>query len=82
MCDHDYSRVTAKMVADAAKKGDELALNVFTRAMEYIGIGISDLVNMFNPELIVIGGGVSLAGDILLHWGCIYWAGPVELQFR
>jgi glucokinase-like ROK family protein len=64
MCEKDINKVTAKMVADAAKKGDELALNVFTRAMEYIGIGISDLINMFNPELIVIGGGVSLSGDI------------------
>ena len=52
------------MVADAAREGDELALNVFTRAMEYIGIGISSLVNVFNPELVTIGGGVSLAGNI------------------
>jgi len=60
----DYSKVTAKMVADAAKEGDEMALNVFTRAMEYIGLGISNLIGIFNPDLIVIGGGVSLAGDI------------------
>ena len=60
----DYSKVTAKMVADAAKEGDEMALNVFTRAMEYIGLGISNLIEIFNPDLIVIGGGVSLAGDI------------------
>jgi len=60
----DINRVTTKMVADAAKEGDELALNVFSRAMDYIGIGIANLVNLFNPELIVIGGGVSMAGDI------------------
>jgi predicted NBD/HSP70 family sugar kinase len=60
----DYSKVTAKMVADAAKEGDEMALNVFTRAMEYIGLGISNLIGIFNPDLIVIGGGVSFAGDI------------------
>ena len=41
-----------------------LALNVFKRAMEYIGIGVANLVNLFNPEMIVIGGGVSMAGDI------------------
>jgi len=52
------------MVADAAKQGDELAMNVFIRAMEYIGIGVANLVNIFNPEMIVIGGGVSMAGDI------------------
>lgn len=64
MCRGDFSKVTAKMVADAAKDGDEMALNVFTRAMEYIGLGISNLIQIFNPELIVIGGGVSMAGDI------------------
>jgi len=64
LCDGDISRVTTKMVADAAKEGDELALNVFKRAMEYIGIGVANLVNLFNPEMIVIGGGVSMAGDI------------------
>jgi len=64
MCGGDISKVTAKMVADAARKGDEMAYNVFTRAMEYIGIGLSNLINIFNPELITIGGGVSLAGDI------------------
>jgi glucokinase-like ROK family protein len=67
MCNGDINRVTAKMVADAARQGDELALNVFTRAMEYIGIGISSLVNVFNPELVTIGGGVSLAGDIFFN---------------
>jgi glucokinase-like ROK family protein len=64
LCDSDISAVTAKMVAEAANKGDELALNVFKRAIEYIGIGIANLVNLFNPEMIVIGGGVSMAGDI------------------
>jgi predicted NBD/HSP70 family sugar kinase len=64
MCGGDISKVTTKMVADAAKAGDEMALNVFSRAMEYIGIGVANLVNLFNPEMIVIGGGVSMAGDI------------------
>lgn len=64
MCKGDFSKVTAKMVADAAKEGDELAMNVFNRAMEYIGLGISNMVGIFNPDLIVIGGGVSMAGDI------------------
>lgn len=67
MCNGDISKVTTKMVADAAKEGDELAMSVFKRAMEYIGIGIANLVNLFNPELIVIGGGVSLAGDIFFE---------------
>ena len=60
----NINKVTAKMVVDAAKAGDELSLNVFNKAIEYIGIGIADLVNLFNPELIVIGGGVAMAGDM------------------
>lgn len=60
----DINQVTAKMVADAAKEGDELSLNVFNKAIEYIGIGIADLVNLFNPEMILIGGGVSMAGEM------------------
>jgi glucokinase-like ROK family protein len=64
LCEGDHSSVTTKMVAEAANQGDELALNVFKRATEYIGIGIANLVNLLNPEMIVIGGGVSMAGDI------------------
>jgi glucokinase-like ROK family protein len=64
LCGGDINKVTAKMVADAARRGDVLASNVFKRAMDHIGIGISNLINIFNPELVTIGGGVSLAGDI------------------
>jgi glucokinase-like ROK family protein len=64
LCVGEISKVTTKMVADAAKRGDEMALNVFTRAIEFIGIGVANLVNLFNPEMIIIGGGVSMAGDI------------------
>lgn len=65
MCNGDLSNLTAEMVAEAAKKGDAVAWNVFHRAAEYLGIGISALINLFNPEAIVIGGGVTQAGDIL-----------------
>jgi predicted NBD/HSP70 family sugar kinase len=65
MCGGDLNNLTAEIVANAAKKGDIVAWNVFHRAAEYLGIGISALINLFNPEAIVIGGGVTLAGDIL-----------------
>jgi glucokinase-like ROK family protein len=64
LCQGKIDRVTAKMVAEAAKLGDTLALEVFNEATEYIGIGIASLVNLFNPEMVLIGGGVSLAGDL------------------
>lgn len=65
MCHGDLDRLTAEMVAQAAKQGDVLAWNVFHKAAEYLGLGISALINLYNPEAIVIGGGVTQAGDIL-----------------
>lgn len=65
MCEGDIQRVSAEMVANAAKKGDVLAWNIFKQAAEYIGIGISALINLFNPEAVVLGGGVTQAGEIL-----------------
>jgi glucokinase-like ROK family protein len=65
MCKGDLSRLTAEMVADAAKQGDSLAWTIFDRAAEYLGLGISGVINLFNPEAVFIGGGVAQAGDIL-----------------
>jgi glucokinase len=58
--------VDAKLVIDLAKGGDEFCLNVVNDTFRYIGLGIASLVNILNPEVVVIGGGVSLAGDFLL----------------
>jgi glucokinase len=57
--------VEAKDVFDAAKLGDEFALDIVDYATEYIAHGLSILLHITNPEAIVIGGGVALAGDIL-----------------
>jgi glucokinase-like ROK family protein len=65
MCRNNPKSVTAEMVATAAKQGDAQAWSVFERASEYLGIGIANLINIFNPEAVVIGGGVAQAGDIL-----------------
>ncbi|MDI6698928.1 MAG: ROK family transcriptional regulator [Candidatus Saccharicenans sp.] len=65
MCGGDLEKVTAETVAKAAKKGDVLAWNIFTQAAEYIGLGISALINLYNPEAVVLGGGVVQAGEIL-----------------
>ena len=65
MCQGDIQKVSAEMVANAAKKGDVLAWNIFKQAAEYIGIGISALINLFNPEAVILGGGVTQAGEIL-----------------
>jgi glucokinase len=53
-------------VVDAAKSGDEKALDALHILGERLGIGIANAINTFDPELVVIGGGVSTAGDLLL----------------
>jgi glucokinase len=53
-------------VVDAARAGDEQAQDAMRILGERLGIGIANLVNTFDPELVVIGGGVSNAGDLLL----------------
>jgi len=52
-------------VARAAREGDPLAREIFTRAARYVGIGVTNLVNLLNPAMVIIGGGVSGAGDLL-----------------
>ncbi|MFA5817462.1 MAG: ROK family transcriptional regulator [Bacteroidales bacterium] len=54
----------AKHVAEAAMKGDPLAITIFTEAMGYLGRAIAGLLNIFNPQAIILGGGVSLNGPI------------------
>lgn len=58
--------ITTKEVVNAAKNGDALAMRVLKKAGSYLGIGIVTLVHIFDPERIIIGGGVSNAGDLLL----------------
>lgn len=67
LVDGDLSKIDAKVVFLAAKEGDELAQELISRLAYYFGIGLANLVNIFNPELILIGGGVAKMGDLLLQ---------------
>ncbi|MGI6286023.1 ROK family protein [Neomoorella humiferrea] len=58
--------LTALHVASAAAAGDKLAQEVMEEAANYIGLGIASLVTIFDPELVVLGGGVSRTGSLLL----------------
>jgi glucokinase len=58
--------LTAQKVHDAAAGGDAVALAVYSEVGRFLGIGCATLMNLVNPELIAIGGGVSAAGDLLL----------------
>lgn len=60
--------VTAKSVFDAVKAGDELAIEVAEQFGEYLGKGLAVIAGVVNPEVFVIGGGVSKAGEVLFEY--------------
>jgi len=62
----EIEEITAEKVAVAAQGGDTLALEVISEAATYLGVGMVNLVNIFNPEMIIVGGGVVKMGDLLL----------------
>lgn len=61
----DLERITAQTVYDAAYDGDELALEVVNDTAKFLAVGVANLLNIFNPEVVVVCGGVTLAGDHL-----------------
>jgi len=63
----DLDKVTAKVVNQAAQAGDPVAIELFRQAGFYIGVGIVNLLHLFNPSLIVIGGSVAKAGELLFE---------------
>lgn len=58
-------KITAHEVAEAARRGDLHAQEILRRAGTFIGIAIAGLINLFNPSIVIIGGGVAQAGDLL-----------------
>ncbi|MFC1995661.1 ROK family protein [Chloroflexota bacterium] len=59
--------ITAEKVSEAAQSGDSLALDVIMQAATYLGVGLVNVVNILNPEIIVIGGGMAQMGNLLLN---------------
>ncbi|MGQ0538222.1 MAG: ROK family protein [Gemmatimonadaceae bacterium] len=70
----DLDRLTAQLVYDAAKQGDMLALEVVHETARFLGAGVANLLNIFNPDVVVIAGGVTAAGDALFE--------PLEREVR
>ena len=60
------AELTAKMVFDRARRGDAAARSVVDRSARALGVGIANVFHLLNPELVLIGGGVSRAGSMLL----------------
>ncbi len=63
----DVAKITAYDVAAAARRGDRLALDIFNASGRLLGFGVANLVSLFDPEIVVIGGGMAAAADLYLE---------------
>lgn len=70
----ELDRLTAAVVYEASHRGDETALEVVRETARFLGAGIANLLNIFNPDVVVIAGGVTQAGDPLF--------GPLRKEVR
>ncbi len=59
--------VSVRDVAEMAERGDDVAISILEQSGRYIGIALTSYIHIFLPHMIVLGGGVSLAGDVLLN---------------
>lgn len=83
MIDGDLMKLEAKDIFDAAREGDTFSLDLVDYEAEYLALGIANILNIINPEVVVLGGGVALAGDILLNpmkEKMVKYALPVTLE--
>jgi glucokinase len=62
-----FNKLTSKMIYDAARKGDAIALEAFSITGKILGVKLSDVVAITNPETIFIMGGLAQAGDIIFN---------------
>lgn len=67
LVDGRLERITAQTVYDAAQQGDMLAGEIVRETAKVLGAGIANLLNLFNPDIVVICGGVTQAGELLFE---------------
>jgi len=65
LCEGDPARITAAMVYRASDRGDALAAEVVKDTARFLAVGVANMLNVFNPDVVVLAGGVALAGDSL-----------------
>jgi glucokinase len=70
----DPDAVNGPVVTRAAQQGDQLALGILSEVGRRLGEGIAGLVNVLDPEIVIVGGGAVAAGDLLLE--------PARVGFR
>jgi len=66
MIEKNHDQYVNEFITEGIKAGDELCELVLERFIKYLSVGVSNMMKMFNPELVLIGGGISNAGDLLL----------------
>jgi glucokinase len=67
LCGGDYDQLTGTMIHDALTRGDALAKHAMEETGIWLGLGISSLINLQNPEMVILYGGMTAAGDALLQ---------------
>lgn len=67
LVEDDLSQVIGTTVIEAAHAGDTLARETLQEAGRFVGLAVGNVINLFDPDLVVIGGGTSRAGDLLLE---------------
>ncbi|MBS3946865.1 MAG: ROK family protein [Dethiobacter sp.] len=67
LAEENGGRLEAPQVFDAASRGDKTASQILTEASYFLGVGLVNIVNLLNPQIIVIGGGVASAGEIFFQ---------------
>ncbi|MEP6570698.1 MAG: ROK family protein [Acidobacteriota bacterium] len=80
---HNTEALSSEKVYQAGKEGDELAIEVFRRMGVYLGIGLASLINVLNPEIVVIGGGLSNGWELFekhMHQQVIERAFPIPAR--
>lgn len=80
---HNSEDLTSQRIYQSGREGDELAIEVFQRMGVYLGIGLASLINVLNPEIIVIGGGLSNGWDLFekhMHQQVIERAFPIPAR--
>ncbi|BFU46108.1 ROK family glucokinase [Krasilnikovia sp. MM14-A1004] len=74
LADGDPNRISGRMVTEAAQEGDEVARDAFAQVGYWLGVAFADLAQVFDPQVLVVGGGVVEAGELLMA--------PTERAYR
>ena len=85
LCDGQAASLTARQIAMAAEQGNEIAMAAYAQAIRVLGWAIAQMVTLLAPEMVVVGGGVSLVGDRfftpLRQWAAEYVFPPLADTF-